>query len=199
MSSDSGEHVKPGPNKTVVFRGMYSLILLSACLGALAITMSTQTPVSAAQTADSNAADTYPEFPPGEGREAVLRLCVKCHSPNIILASGQDRKGWENTITKMARQGADGSDEDFTDIADYLTANFPPSAVKKVFVNMATDKQLSDVLGISLDDAKAIIAYRDKVKGFKSLEDMKAVPNVDAKKIDARKDQLVFGAGVTKP
>ena len=72
MSSDSGEHVKPGPNKTVVFRGMYSLILLSACLGALAIAMSTQTPVSAAQTADSNtAADTYPEFPPGEGREAV--------------------------------------------------------------------------------------------------------------------------------
>jgi competence protein ComEA len=197
MSSDSGEHVKPGPNKTVVFRGMYSLILLSACLAALAIAMSTQTPVSAAQT--NAAADTYPEFPPGEGREAVLRLCVKCHSPNIILASGQDRKSWENTITKMARQGADGSDEDFTDIADYLTANFPPSAVKKVFVNMATDKQLSDVLGISLDDAKAIIAYRDKVKGFKSLEDMKAVPNVDAKKIDARKDQLVFGTGVTKP
>jgi competence protein ComEA len=99
----------------------------------------------------------------------------------------------------MARQGAEGSDEDFTDIADYLTANFPPSAVKKVFVNMATDKQISDVLGISLDDAKAIVAHRDKVKGFKSLEDMKAVSNVDAKKIDAKKDQLVFGAGVTKP
>ena len=99
----------------------------------------------------------------------------------------------------MARQGAEGSDEDFTDIADYLTANFPPSAVRKVFVNMATDKQISDVLGISLDDAKAIVAYRDKVKGFKSLGDMKAVPNVDAKKIDAKKDQLVFGAGVRKP
>jgi competence protein ComEA len=180
--TDSREHVKPEPNKTIDFRGLYSLILLFACVGVLAIAMSTQTPVSAAQTADSSAAaDTYPEFPPGEGREAVLRLCVKCHSPNIILASGQDRKGWENTITKMARQGADGSDEDFTDIADYLTANFPPSAVKKVFVNMATDKQISDVLGVSLDDAKAIVAYRDKVKGFKSLEDMKAVPNVDAK------------------
>ena len=53
--------------------------------------------------------------------------------------------------------------------------------------------------GFSEGDAKAIVAYRDKVKGFKSLEDMKAVPNVDAKKIDAKKDQLVFGAGVTKP
>ena len=147
--------MKPGPNKTVIFRGLNSSIPLAACVGVLAMAMSMQTPVSAAQAADSSAAaaDTYPEFPPGEGREAVLRLCVKCHSPNIILASGQDRKGWENTITKMARQGAEGSDEDFTDIADYLTANFPPSAVKKVFVNMATDKQISDVLGISLDDA----------------------------------------------
>ena len=192
--------MKPGPNEPAILGGLYPLILLSACVGVIAIAMSTQMPVSAAQSADSSAAaGAHPEFPPGEGREAVLRMCVKCHSPNIILAYGQDRKGWENTITKMVRQGAEGSDEDFTDIADYLTANFPPSAVRKVFVNMATGKQISDVLGISLDDANAIVAYRDRVKGFKSLEDMKAVPNVDAKNIDAKKDQLVFGAGVKKP
>ena len=156
--------MKPGLSKAVIFRGLCSLIVLSAGISVLAIAMYTQTSVAAAQTADSSApADNHPEFPPGEGREAVLRLCVKCHSPNIILASGQDRRGWENTITKMARQGAEGSDEDFTDIADYLTANFPPSAVKKVFVNMATDKQISDLLGISLEDAKAIVAYRDNV------------------------------------
>jgi competence protein ComEA len=57
---------------------------------------------------------------------------------------------------------------------------------------MATDKQIADMLEISLDDAKAIITYRDKVKGFKSIEDMKSVPNVDTKKIDAKKDHLIF-------
>ena len=129
----------------------------------------------------------------------MMRLCVKCHSPNIILASGQSRTGWENTITKMARLGAVGSDDDFSDIADYLTANFPPSPVQKIFVNMATDKQIASVLEISLDDAKAIVAYRDKIKGFKSLEDMKQIPNVDEKKLDAKKDRLVFGAGSVKP
>ena len=129
----------------------------------------------------------------------MMRLCVKCHSPNIILASGQNRLGWENTITKMVRLGATGNDEDFSDIADYLTANFPPSTVQKIFVNMATDKQIADILEISLDDAKAIVAYRDKQKGFKSIEDMKLVPNVDAKKIEAKKDRLVFGAGSPKP
>jgi len=99
----------------------------------------------------------------------------------------------------MARLGAKGSDEDFTDVADYLTANFPPTAVQKIFVNMATDKQIAAVLEISVDDAKAIVAYRDKIKGFKSIEDMKSVPNVDTKKIDAKKDSLIFGAGAPTP
>jgi len=123
-----------------------------------------------------------------------MRLCVRCHSPNIILANGQTRQGWENTITKMVRLGAIGNDDDFSDISDYLTANFPPSAIQKVFVNMATDKQLAGILDISLDDAKAIVEYRDKVKNknFKSIEEMEQVPNVDVKKIEAKKANLVF-------
>jgi competence protein ComEA len=173
------------------------LLCLSLSLSLMALSMFTRTSVSAGQSAAP--ADAHPEFPAGTGKDAVMRLCSKCHSPNIILATGQDRTGWENTITKMVHLGAQGDDEDFSDIADYLTANFPPSAVKKVFVNGATDKQLADVLGISLDDAKAIVTYRDKVKGFSSIDDMKKVPGVDAKKIDAAKDRLVFGAASTKP
>jgi len=85
-----------------------------------------------------------------------------------------------------------GTDEDFTDIADYLTANFPPSAIPKIFVNKATDQQIANILGISIDDAKAIVAYRDKAGGFKSIDDLKRVPNVDTNRIDAKKDNLVF-------
>jgi competence protein ComEA len=149
----------------------------------------------AAAPAQSNGPDSqaaHPEFPPGQGREAVLRLCSKCHSPTIVLAHGQNREEWENTITKMVSMGATGTDEDFTDIADYLTANFPPSTIPKLFVNKATDQQLATLLGISLDDAKAITTYRDKIGGFKSIDDMKKTPNVDTKKIDAKKENLVF-------
>jgi len=168
-----------------------ALLLTGAIV--IAISLLARTSVSAGQSAVAAPHDDHPEFPAGEGRDAVMRLCVKCHSPNIILANGQNRQGWENTITKMARLGAVGTDDDFADVADYLTANFPPSAVQKVFVNMATDKQLAALLDISQDDAKAIIAYRDKIKGFKSIDEMKQVPGVDAKKIDAKKDNLVFG------
>ncbi len=148
------------------------------------------TPPSQSSTSDQQSA--HPEFPPGQGREAVLRLCSRCHSPNIILANRQTRDGWEATITKMVSLGATGTDEDFTDIADYLTANFPPSKISKLFVNKATDQQLATLLGISLDDAKVITTYRDKIGGFKSIDDMEQTPNVDAKKIDAKKENLVF-------
>ncbi len=181
-------------------RFLYPLTLIGVSVAVLVPALSSQTQgaaspgvgqaVSPGATTDHS--PLHPEFPPGDGREAVLRVCSKCHSPNIILAYGQNRGGWESTITKMARLGAKGTDDDYSDIADYLTAHFPPSAVQKVFVNMATDKRLEDVLGISPEEAKAIIAYRDKVKGFKSIEELKSVPNVDTKKIDANKDHLVF-------
>src|SRR4051794_36808023 len=132
--------------------------------------------VSAGQATVSDKPVDHPEFPVGEGRDVTLKLCSKCHSPNIILASGRDRTGWENTITKMVRLGAVGTDEDYSEIADYLTDHFPPSAVQKIFVNMATEKQLANVLDISTDEAKAIIVVRDKEKGFKSIDDLKKVP-----------------------
>lgn len=171
-----------------------TLVILSA--GWMVAAIMPWTPVSAHQVAGPSAttdqSSTHSEFPPGTGRDAVLRLCVRCHSPNIILASGRDRTGWENTITKMVGLGATGSDEDFTDIADYLTANFPPSQVQKIFVNMATAKQFAATLEISEADGQAIVDYRDKQKGFKSIDDLKKVPNIDTTKVDAKKDHLVF-------
>jgi competence protein ComEA len=176
----------------IIHRVVYLLTLFSVSAGFVALSMPRTT--VGAQT--NPPADQHPEFPAGAGRDVVLEVCGKCHSPNIILAYGQNRLNWENTITKMVQKGAEGTDEDFTEIADYLTEKFPPSTVQKIFVNMASDKQLAAVLDISVDDAKAIITYRESQKGFNSIDDMKKVPNVDAKKIDAKKDQLVFGAGV---
>jgi competence protein ComEA len=192
--------VKQVPARQFTYNLLSSFMLFLIGLGTITAWMLSQIPVSARQSAPAAAPQTaandlqsaHPEFPPGEGRDAVFRLCTKCHSPTIVLAYGQKRDGWENTITKMVRLGAVGSDEDFTDIADYLTTNFPPSTIPKIFVNKATDQQLANILGISSDDAKAISAYRDKMGGFKSIDDMKKVPNVDTKKIDAKKENLVF-------
>ena len=85
-----------------------------------------------------------------------------------------------------------GSDEDFTDIADYLTANFPPSHGATINVNKADARQLAITLVLTPDEAKNIVAYREKNGDYKSLDDLKKVPNVDPKKLDAKKDKLQF-------
>ncbi len=131
------------------------------------------------------------EFPAGAGKEIVLKTCSKCHSPNVILAAGEDREGWENTITKMVSLGATGTDEDFTAILDYLVKNVPP-ATAKINVNKITGSQLETQLGLSANEANEVISYREKNGSFKSIDDLKKVPNVDAKKLDLRKDRLVF-------
>src|ERR1700742_1514760 len=90
--------------------------------------------------------EQYPELPAGAGKDTLIRVCSKCHSPDNVLANGQDRAGWENTITKMAGFGAEASDEEFTQILDYLTRNFPP--VTTIHVNQATAEQLASGLGL---------------------------------------------------
>lgn len=134
----------------------------------------------------------HPEFPAGDGRDTTLRLCTRCHSANVILATGRDRDGWEAIISKMVTFGAVGTDEDFTQIADYLTANFPPVTVQKVNINKATGTEIATALGITPDDAKTIVTYREKAGSFKSLDDVKKVPGVDVKNLDARRDRIAY-------
>jgi competence protein ComEA len=136
-------------------------------------------------------AQQYSELPDGPGKDTLIRVCGKCHSPDNVIANGQDRTGWESEITKMAGFGAQGTDEDFTAILDYLVKNFPAGS-GTVNVNKATAAQLESGLGFTSAEAEAVVEYRKKNGDFKSIDDLKKVPDVDAKKIDAKKARLAF-------
>jgi competence protein ComEA len=130
----------------------------------------------------------YPELPAGAGKDTLIRVCSNCHSPDNVIANGQDREGWENTITKMAGFGAVGTDDDFTAILDYLVKNFPST----VNVNKATAAQLESGLGLSTAEAEAVVQYREKNGDFKSIDDLKKVPDLDTKKLDAKEARVSF-------
>ena len=136
--------------------------------------------------------EQYPELPAGAGKDTLVRVCSKCHSPDNVIANGQDRAGWEATITKMAGFGAVGTDDEFTEILDYLVKNFPAGSGGPVNVNKATDAQLESGLGLTAAEAAAVVDYRKKNGDFKTIDDLKKVPDVDAKKLDAKKDRLTF-------
>ena len=134
----------------------------------------------------------YSELPAGPGKDTFIRVCSKCHSPDNVIANGQDRSGWENTITKMAGFGAVADDDEFTEILNYLVKNFPATPSGPVNVNKATAAQLTSGLGLTAAEADAVVDYRKKNGDFKSIDDLKKVPDVDGKKLDAKKDRLAF-------
>jgi mono/diheme cytochrome c family protein len=57
-----------------------------------------------------------------KGRETFLRVCVKCHTEERVIAEGRSRSQWENTIVAMqTSRGAVVAPEEFDIILNYLT------------------------------------------------------------------------------
>ena len=64
------------------------------------------------------------KLPPGEGRDATIRVCGKCHDAGIFANEAQDAEGWKQTVDEMAGM-AEGTDDDLAAITRYLTKAFP--------------------------------------------------------------------------
>ena len=173
-------------NPLRVAAGKSFAIILSGVLGFQAASVAAQQ----APSAPTATPDIAKKFPDGPGKETFLRTCSACHSPTNVLASGQSRQGWEDTITKMAGYGATGTDEDFTAILEYLVQNFP--AQEKVDINKASAAQLEKNLQLEPAVAEAIVFFRDKHGNFKSLDDVKKVPGVNTAALDAKKGLITF-------
>jgi competence protein ComEA len=133
-----------------------------------------------------------PQLPDGPGKEALVKACGTCHEPNRVAAFRLTREGWEATVADMKWRGAKATDEEFAAVVDYLAANFLGEAAPKLNMNRATPIELESVLSLLRKEAAAVIAYRDKVGGFKTIDDLKKVPGLDFKKIESGKDRISF-------
>ena len=138
------------------------------------------------------AVSTFAQLPDGPGRAETEKLCRQCHDVARSVSLRQDRDGWNNTMTKMVAFGMKGTDTDLASVLDYLVKNFPAEEVPRVNVNKASAIELESGLTLKRSQAAAIIAYRAKNGNFKSLDDLKMVPSLDAAKIDAKKDRITF-------
>jgi len=130
-------------------------------------------------------------MPEGAGRDITVRVCAQCHEPQRVAALRLTRDGWEGVISKMISLGAKASDAEFAQIVDYLSENYKGEAPKPINLNSATSVELESVAAMLRKEAAAWIAYRNKVAPCKAIDDLKKVPGIDFKKIDARRDRLV--------
>ena len=134
----------------------------------------------------------FAQLPEGPGREETERLCKGCHELERSVSRRQDRDGWQATINKMVAFGTKGTDKELALIVEYLSKHYPADELPPVNVNQAPAIELESRLSLRRSQAAAIIAYRTQNGKFKSIEELKKVPGVDAEKIEAKKDRIVF-------
>ena len=100
------------------------------------------------------------------------------------------REGWEDVIAKMVGLGAKGTDAELETVLDYLSTHFKGEAAVPLNLNRATSVELESIAGLLRRESAAWIAYRGK-RPCTTLDDLKAVPGLDFKKIEKRREHLV--------
>jgi competence protein ComEA len=165
-------------------------------LGATALTSRSTTSPASPMPAAATSARPVPmpqgtTWPDGPGKQQFLQICGTCHGPENVLGQTMDTAGWTDVINQMISNGAQGSDADFSAILTYLVTNFGPTPAH-VAINKATAGNLQAWLNLPADQAQAIVDYRTKNGDFKSLDDVKKVPGVDPKLLDAVAGKLTY-------
>ena len=135
------------------------------------------------------AQDTLPD---GAGKEQTLRLCSTCHEAAKATSVKLTREGWVDTIDRMKAFGAAGPDDDFAAVLEYLATHFKGETVRPLDMNTAEAIDLESVLQLLRRESKAVLDYRSTRGRFSSLEDLKGLDQTIYRKIEAKKDRIVF-------
>ena len=135
------------------------------------------------------AQDTLPD---GPGKDQVLRVCSTCHEAAKATSVKLTREGWVETIDRMKAFGAAGSDEEFAAVLEYLATHFKGDTVRPLDMNTAESIDLESVLQLLRRESRAFLEFRSKHGQLSSFEDLKGLDPAILKKIEARKDRIVF-------
>ena len=127
------------------------------------------------------------KLPEGAGKKQVERICSKCHDLEGFIRTRNSRQRWENIVDEMVSRGAEGTDEDFDLIIEYLS-----KYLGRINLNKAPADELATGLSISKDTAAGIVIYREKNGPFKTWQDLEKVPGLDMKKIQDKKGYVEF-------
>jgi competence protein ComEA len=132
------------------------------------------------------------QLPDAPGKAETVKLCSQCHEIERSISLRQDRAGWQGTVAKMSSLGMQATDKEVTAVVEYLSTNFAGEQIPKLNVNTAAAIEFESRLSLKRSQAAAIVAYRAKNGPFKSIDDLKKVPGIEAEKIEAKKNQLAF-------
>jgi competence protein ComEA len=132
------------------------------------------------------------DVPNGPGKDVTVKYCATCHSIEQAVSLRQGQEEWSGTLEKMAGMGAKIPDESYDVILTYLAKHFGPDAPAPIRINTASAVDLESLMLLKRSESAAIIKYRTDNGKFKTMDDLKKVPGLDMKKVEAKKDLLIF-------
>lgn len=129
-------------------------------------------------------------LPTGAGKEQVVKICLDCHGAGHFRGQRLSADDWSDKVYEMVDQGAKATDDEIIVVVAYLVKNFGKDS--KVLVNTAPLVELKSVLGFTVAESEAVVAYRKDHPAFQEWRDLLKVPGIDPGKVEARKDLMVF-------
>jgi competence protein ComEA len=165
------------------------LSLSSGVIGSawlLTIALAASTPATTARQSSSNTQSQASSLT--QSREVFARRCSTCHAlEDVTSVPPRTRADWGETIDKMIAMGAEGSDEEFTAVLHYLTAEYG-----RVNVNKAPADEIAEALNLTAKEAAAIVKYREDKGKFQDFDALSKVPGVDVAKLERKKAAISF-------
>ena len=131
-------------------------------------------------------------LPDGPGKAQVLNVCGTCHEAAKATSVKLTREGWVETIDRMKAFGAEGTTDEFAAILDYLSTHFKGDVVQALDMNTAETIDLESVLQLLRRESAVVLQFRSTRGPFSSLDDLKGLDPAILKKIEAKKDRIVF-------
>jgi competence protein ComEA len=134
--------------------------------------------------------DDAKDLPDGPGKDIVAKVCIDCHGAANFRKFRLDEDQWWEKVGDMVERGAHADDKQQAAMVAYLVKNFGKAS--PVLMNTAPHSELIVILGFTAAESQAIVSYRNDYGPFKQWNDLLKVPGVDAKKVEAQKDKMVF-------
>ena len=150
-------------------------------------TSRSQSPVTESADIPAPAGNKSVGPPEVNGKAVVQRACVQCHEIGVVTGTRYTEDGWRRMVNTMVDRGAVLSEPEIADVVAYLAKYFG-----KTNVNKATAAQIEEGLGLTEEEARAIVSYREQDGDIKSLEQLKSVPGVSPDKIQAKAAAIAF-------
>ncbi|MBI4478951.1 MAG: helix-hairpin-helix domain-containing protein [Acidobacteria bacterium] len=125
------------------------------------------------------------------GREIAQQACSVCHGLDYPFEARRSPSEWEATVNDMIGRGAPLLEGERPLLLQFLAKYYGPEK-PRTNINQASAQELMTAFGLSQSEADEIARYKQQHGSIYGWEDLRKIPNLDLKKLEAKRDVLAF-------